>query len=224
MKFLPSPEGKNGFTLIELLVTIGVIAILASLLIPAVAGAREKAETATCSQNLRQIGTAVISFSGDNQGLCPIAGDVVARGATDATTGKAGWTEQLDSYIGEDTKVYRCPNSARVLPSNKTYGYFLGARAAYVEDDKKVFAALNLNKLNARSKYILGGDIAAHTFSVNDADKDDYTTNPLFPAEGISIHDGRVNLLFADGSVRQAKEFDSNTMEYTYSGTSNAAY
>lgn len=222
MKIDMAPQGKNGFTLIELLVSIGVIAILASLLIPAVAGAKGKAEVATCSQNLRQIGTAVISFAGDNQGFCPIAGDVVPRGSTDSTTGKAGWTEQLDTYIGEDTKVYRCPNSARVLPKNATYGYFLGARAAYVENH--AFAALNLNKLNAPTKYILGGDIAVDTFAVNDADKDDYTTNPAFPGGKIPIHDGRVNLLFADGSVRQAKEFDSNTMEFTYSGTSAAPY
>jgi len=222
MKIDMAPQGKEGFTLIELLVSLGVIAILAALLIPAVAGAKDKAEVATCSQNLRQIGAAVISFSGDNQGFCPIAGDVVPRGATDSTTGKAGWTEQLDTYIGENTKVYRCANSARVLPANTTYGYFLGARAAYVENH--AFSAVNLNKLSSLSKYILGGDIAVETFAANDADKDDYTTNPAFPSGKIPIHDGRVNLLFADGSVRQAKEFDPGSMEFTYSGTSATPY
>jgi prepilin-type processing-associated H-X9-DG protein/prepilin-type N-terminal cleavage/methylation domain-containing protein len=225
MKKRMAPEGKTkiGFTLIEVLVSIGIIVILAALLVPAVAGAREKADAATCSQNLRQIGAAVLTFAGENQGICPTAGGVVNRGQVDASTGKAGWTEQLDAYIGENTKVYRCPGSARVLPQNATYGYFLGARAAYL-DNGNSFAALNVNKLNSRSKYILGGDIAANTFSVTDCDKDDYTTNPLFPGGKIPFHNGNVNLLFADGSVRQAKSFDSNAMEYSYSGTWAAPY
>jgi prepilin-type N-terminal cleavage/methylation domain-containing protein/prepilin-type processing-associated H-X9-DG protein len=213
---------KRGFTLVELLVVIGIIAVLAALLVPAISGAREKADTASCSQNLRQIGSAVLTFAGENQGLCPTAGGVVPRGATDAGTGKPGWTEQLDAYIGEDAKVYRCAASARVLANNSQYGYFLGARAAYVETGG--FAPLNLNKLNARSKYILGGDVAVNVFSANDADKDDYTNNPAFGEGKPPIHGGRVNLLFADGSVRQAKEFDADTMEFTYSGTSADSY
>jgi len=216
VKKLQEARGRKGFTLVELLVTISIITILAALLLPAVSDAREKAETATCSQNLRQIGAGLMSFAGENEGLFPLAGATVARGATDSQTGKPGWTEQLDPYLGENTKVYRCPGSARVIPNNVTYGYFLGARAAYEESGG--FAALNLNKLHAASKYILGGEVASNMFTATDADKDDYTQSPAFAATA-PFHNERVNLLFADGSVRQAKEFDSDTMEYTYSGT-----
>ncbi len=207
-------EGK-GFTLVELLVTISIIAILAALLLPAISRARDKAETATCSQNLRQIGAGVLAFAGENQGLCPIAGATVPRGTTDAETGKPGWTEQLDSYLGENTKVYRCPGSARLIPNNAVYGYFLGTRAGY--EDSGTFSALNLHKLNAPSKYILGGDITGNLFTASDADKDDYTQNPF--AAKSPFHAGRTNILFADGSVRQVEGFDAETMEYTYSGT-----
>lgn len=220
-KRLVLPE-KRGFTLAELLVAIGIIVILAALLMPAVGGAREKSETATCSQNLRQIGAALFAFAGENDGRCPIAGGTVPRGTVDAETGKPGWTEQLDPYIGEDTKVYRCPASARVLERNRQYGYFLGTRAAYL--DAGGFAALNLNKLNARSKYILGGDIAVEDFLQEDADKDDYTKNIAFGTGKAPFHGGRVNLLFADGSVRQASEFDADSMEFTYSGLSSDPY
>jgi prepilin-type N-terminal cleavage/methylation domain-containing protein/prepilin-type processing-associated H-X9-DG protein len=56
---------ERGFTLIELLVVIAISAILAALLFPAFAGARERGRIASCSSNLRQIGTAVIAYTGD---------------------------------------------------------------------------------------------------------------------------------------------------------------
>lgn len=56
---------RRGFTLIELLVVIGIIAILASILFPVFARAREKARETTCRSNLRQIGLAVVAYAGD---------------------------------------------------------------------------------------------------------------------------------------------------------------
>jgi prepilin-type N-terminal cleavage/methylation domain-containing protein/prepilin-type processing-associated H-X9-DG protein len=59
---------KNGFTLIELLVVIAIIAILAAILFPVFAKAREKARTATCQSNLRQVLQAMKMYSTDNEG------------------------------------------------------------------------------------------------------------------------------------------------------------
>ncbi|HEY3418083.1 MAG TPA: prepilin-type N-terminal cleavage/methylation domain-containing protein, partial [Armatimonadota bacterium] len=58
---------KRGFTLIELLVVIAIIAILASILFPVFAKAREKARQATCNSNVRQLSTAVQMYVQDNQ-------------------------------------------------------------------------------------------------------------------------------------------------------------
>ncbi len=56
---------RNGFTLIELLVVIAIIAILAAILFPVFARAREQARKASCESNLKQISTAILMYSED---------------------------------------------------------------------------------------------------------------------------------------------------------------
>lgn len=63
---------RSGFTLIELLVVIAIVAILAAILFPVFAQAREKARSASCLSNLRQIGTAVMMYTQDYDETYPI--------------------------------------------------------------------------------------------------------------------------------------------------------
>jgi len=67
-------EALFGFTLIELLVTIAIIAILASLLLPALATARERSRRICCASNLRQLTLAVTAYSNDNNSAIPRTG------------------------------------------------------------------------------------------------------------------------------------------------------
>jgi prepilin-type N-terminal cleavage/methylation domain-containing protein len=84
---------RAAFTLIELLVVIAIIAILAAMLLPALAAAKCRADKTKCASNLKQLGTAITMFTGDNTEMFPAAGDEFVNG--DQVT----WDSFINSYI-----------------------------------------------------------------------------------------------------------------------------
>ena len=114
---------KKGFTLIELLVVIAIIAILAAILFPVFAKAREKARQTTCASNMKQLGLAFLQYYQDYDEKFP---DSYNAGAGNAGS-PDNWADQIYSYVKADG-IYHCPDDSNSAPST-SYGMNVNLRA-----------------------------------------------------------------------------------------------
>jgi prepilin-type N-terminal cleavage/methylation domain-containing protein/prepilin-type processing-associated H-X9-DG protein len=100
---------RRGFTLIELLVVIAIIAILAAILFPVFARAREAARATTCRSNLKQIGMAVKMYVDDNDELTPFNANGSLWGIW-SPLGNVYWGMFYAPYI-KSQGIFTCPSS-----------------------------------------------------------------------------------------------------------------
>ena len=98
-----APGERHGFTLIELLVVIAIIAILAAILFPVFARARENARKSNCASNLKQLGLAILAYAQDYDEMFP------KYTLKNVPTDKNDWHEVIDPYV-KNTLLKRCPS------------------------------------------------------------------------------------------------------------------
>ena len=114
---------RTGFTLIELLVVIAIIAILAAILFPVFAQAREQARMSTCLSNFKQIGTGVMMYLQDWDETYPMNRIAQNPGGSECN-GKGKmitWKHETQPYI-KSIDVFRCPSNPRNKEPDETGG------------------------------------------------------------------------------------------------------
>jgi prepilin-type N-terminal cleavage/methylation domain-containing protein/prepilin-type processing-associated H-X9-DG protein len=109
---------RNGFTLIELLVVIAIIALLAAILFPVFARARENARRASCQSNLKQIGLGILQYTQDYDERTPLYGYFPeAHSYPDYY-----WHDAIFAYV-KSAQIFKCPSTKEASPTTGSYNF-----------------------------------------------------------------------------------------------------
>ncbi|MBT7069109.1 MAG: DUF1559 domain-containing protein [Verrucomicrobia bacterium] len=187
-------SGKS-FTLIELLVVIAIIAILASMLLPALAQAREKARSISCTSNFKQLSLACRMYTDDNEESLVWHYMPVPMVWPAGTTSSCMWMSHIYSYV-KSQEVYNCPSHSYKWNGRYTggirYGYsrYLGGNTL-----SEVTYPSETYQLGD-SEYVAGQSALSYVAY--------WTSNARTFFDG--RHSDRGNVAFVDGHVASFRE------------------
>ncbi|MEN6304112.1 MAG: DUF1559 domain-containing protein [Armatimonadia bacterium] len=194
---------RRGFTLIELLVVIAIIAILAAILFPVFAKAREKARQTSCLSNLKQLGLSVLSYAQDyderfmraNNAPCTYN---LPNGTVSGSTNML-WMYQLMPYI-KNAQIFSCPSNSYRWPDNA-----YSSTADYGFNDTYL-GGVSLGTLVAPSETLV---LLDSTYYLSDWDTNSTGDNHAAPNP---LHNDGSNAVLADG---HAKWYGISKLGYT---------
>lgn len=232
MKTMAPASYRRAFTLVELLVVVAIIAVLAALLLPTLASAKERARRAACMSNLRQIGLAIQSYAYDYGGRIPYGPKAPAFSnpsdfypSTGCPTSlislqsgdPVGLGLLLSSYLSSQPKVLFCPSSDQSIDSDAELAKvgFQQAQSSYYYRHSgntllhDTFAATNapehlqLDNLGTNRSGLPIRALAVDTIFLCPADIAVYGVKP-------STHHQQqaANILFSDGHVLMRRNGD----------------
>ena len=185
-------QRKRGFTLIELLVVIAIIAILAAILFPVFAKARENARKANCQSNLKQLGTAAMMYVQDYDETYFSANNAplsytLPNGAVSGSTNML-WMYQMYPYV-KNWQAFNCPSSStKWVPDAYSSSLGYGFNDTYI-------ARQSMAALQVPAETIL---FTACTYYLADWDTN-AADNHRYPNV---MHNDGADVAFADGHVK----------------------
>lgn len=186
---------RKGFTLIELLVVIAIIAILAAILFPVFAKAREKARQASCASNEKQIGLGIMQYVQDYD---------ETYFARDFQNGAISWSwkDACQPYI-KSSQIFGCPSNPNVQ-NNQPNSYAINDAGGHF-DGGNTWANrfMPMAAIQSPASKILVTELRWQNW--NDWASPWWDSNNWNWTTGFAGHTGSFNLLFCDGHVKAMK-------------------
>ena len=229
------PRGKApaGFNLIELLVVISIVALLASLLLPALNKAKEQGRSSICKNNMRQLSFAMVLYADDNNDYLPWPGDVDRNWQPDWVFGGQpntypnnpnAWNMPGFGFHAESGSIFPYATSQpRIVPHRDyyttTYRIYRCPSTSALGDALRVNFSMNeeLDPTTDLTKALPEGvkiaNVVSPTQKVLLVNEDAATMkNASFKPQGTAltgqfvVHDGRVNVGFIDGHLEAMRD------------------
>lgn len=200
----------SGFTVVELLVVIVLVAVLASLLFPFVGRIKNKADSAGCMSNLRQLTSAAMLYSSDSNGDLPMPTE---------SDGVLAWPDTLAPYIGKERpflteeSVKCCPTQFKINNQSRTYAINrqLDAKRQGLAANGAPARPLKMAAMSRPGER--GTSLTAIPFFMDGRFTKNWKVHRAWPESTLNEnnfpHDGRCNMSFLDGHAEATRPEDS---------------